>query len=310
MAVGATVTFFSIASIEIASAQSADVLARLEAKLDAIEKENAALRERIRRIETRSERGAAASEPPKRAVATVQPAVAVGHVAASAQAAAPAYVRPSSECGAYRFSGVYAGVHGGVVNYQATRTDMDGYLTAPAANTPSLSTTAWGGEIGGHLGYNWTNCNTLFGVEIDGSWAEATATRNLVTLPGIVAQVKSELDVYGTARARAGLVLDNMLLYATGGLAWAHTRTTWRTNFIGFGPNESLQSSDWIWGGAAGFGAEWAWTDRLSLRAETLYLAFADREYLLRSPTLGRVDFANSDSMWVTRAALNYRFGH
>jgi outer membrane immunogenic protein len=305
VAAGAAVMLFLPSITAPATAQSADALARLEAKLDALEKENSALRDRVRRIETRNHQ-VAAVEPPKRTAAAPLPAVA--DTAASAQAAAPGRGRAMSDCGAYRFNGAYAGVHGGAVNYSANRLDRDGYLTAPAPNTPSVSSDAWGGEVGGQFGYNWTTCSTLLGIELDGSWSQASRTAHLVNFPGITATVKSELDGFASARVRSGIVLDNTLLYATGGLALAHTRTTWTTNFIGLGPTESLTDSNWSFGGVAGVGAEWALSDRLSLRAEALYFMFADRDYTLNSPILGPVHFTNNDSMWVTRAALNYRF--
>ena len=60
----------------------------------------------------------------------------------------------------------------------------------------------------------------------------------------------------------------------------------------------------------AGFGAEWAWTDRVSIRSEVLYVDFVDRENrFLFAPPAGFANFTESDSMWISRIALNYKFG-
>jgi hypothetical protein len=56
----------------------------------------------------------------------------------------------------------------------------------------------------------------------------------------------------------------------------------------------------------AGFGTEWAWSDRVSLRAETLYIDFVDREHNV--PAL-LANFTHGDSMWLTRVGVNVKFG-
>ncbi len=58
----------------------------------------------------------------------------------------------------------------------------------------------------------------------------------------------------------------------------------------------------------AGFGAEWAWSDRVSIRSEVLYV---DREnrYLFAPPATF-ANFTESDSMWISRIASNVKFGY
>ena len=86
-------------------------------------------------------------------------------------------------------------------------------------------------------------------------------------------------------------MIDNLLLYVTGGIAAGHFKTTYTSQFLGIpgviaGFTNSAESREWRWGMVAGFGAEWAWTDRVSIRSEVLYVDFVDREnrYLFAPP--------------------------
>jgi outer membrane immunogenic protein len=229
--------------------------------------------------------------------------VAVAALGAGAAAGADLPVkapwRPT--CPAPWFAGAYAGVNGGAVLWTANRTDQDGVII----DTTTVGQKTVGGIVGGQVGYNWTRCNTLFGIEVDGDWSSAkVTTRFLPNTPGVDVNVTSRFDGLVTGRARAGVVLDDFLLYVTGGIAGGHFGTTW-TNFT---PPVLLQADigEWAWGWVAGFGTEWAWSDRMTLRAETLYIDFVDREHNV--PTL-LANFTHVDSMWLTRVGVNVKFG-
>jgi opacity protein-like surface antigen len=110
-------------------------------------------------------------------------------------------------------------------------------------------------------------------------------------------------------------VFDNVLLYVTGGLAAGHFKTTYTNQFLGIpgiiaGTTSQATSDERRLGLVAGFGAEWAWTDRISLRSEVLYVDFVDRErrFLFATPATF-ANFTSSDSMWISRIALNFKFG-
>jgi outer membrane immunogenic protein len=211
-------------------------------------------------------------------------------------------------CAASWFQGGYVGVSGGGVNYTANSTDRDEFLVDASTYTQKK----WGGVAGAQIGYNWTTCNTLWGVEVDGSWAYAKATHTYDNFTNNIDQLQNRLDGIVTARTRAGVVLDNLLIYVTGGFAAVHTRTTWSTNFGGGGnPFVELEEKQWRWGFVAGFGTEWAWTDRVSLKSEVLYIETVDRDYSRFVPAFGgfNVNFSQSDSMWVSRIGLNVKLG-
>ena len=243
-------------------------------------------------------------------------AAAVMVVAGSASAAdlsRPVYkAEPVKRCPADWFRGGYIGVNGGGVNWTANRTDQDEVLV----DTATYVQKKWGGVVGGQIGYNWTTCNTLWGIELDGDWAYAKANTQLIPNSALFnINIESRFDALLTARTRTGIVLDNLLLYVTGGIAAGHFKTTYTSQFLGIpgviaGFTNSVENREWRWGLVAGFGAEWAWSDRVSIRSEVLYVDFVDRENrFLFAPPATFANFTESDSMWISRIALNVKFG-
>ena len=103
-------------------------------------------------------------------------------------------------------------------------------------------------------------------------------------------------------------MLDSLLIYVTGGVAAVHGRTTWSTNFFNNGPLVELEEKQWRWGFVAGFGTEWAWTERVSIKSEVLYIETTDKDYT-KSVNGGFANFTQSDSMWVSRIGLNVKLG-
>jgi len=208
-------------------------------------------------------------------------------------------------CDAAQFDGGYIGISGGAVKHIANRTDQDEFLV----DASTLVTEKWGGIVGGTLGYNWARCHTLWGFEIDGSWASVNKTLTLLPNSIVPSSVENRMDSFWTARVRSGIAWDNMLLYLTGGFAAARFRTTWQDFNNGLAPFDTVEFKEWRWGWVAGFGTEWAWTPNLTFKSEVLYANFADREQSFAFPAFGPATFTHSDAVWVTRVGLNYRWG-
>ena len=215
-------------------------------------------------------------------------------------------------CAADRFRGSYIGINGGGVNWTANRTDQDEVLV----DTATYVQREWAGVIGGQIGYNWVGgCNTLWGIELDGDWSNASASTQLIpNAPLFNININSQFDGLVTARTRAGLVLDNVLLYVTGGVAAGHFNTTYTSQFLGIpgvvtGFTNQASVDEWRWGMVAGVGAEWAWSDRVSIRSEVLYVDFVDSEkrVLFAAPATF-ANFTQSDSMWISRLGVNLKF--
>src|SRR5262245_19826191 len=206
-------------------------------------------------------------------------------------------------CDAAKFQGFHIGISGGGAKHVANRNDLDGFLT----DNSGWVMEKWGWIGGGQFGYDWTTCHTVWGFEIDGSWG---SVRNTLINNGDADEfVRTRLDAFVTARIRTGLVMDNLMMYFTGGVAAARFRTTWEDLNAGGSPLDVVTFSEWRWGWVAGFGTEWAWAGRWSFKSEVLYANFTDRDHSFVFPSFGQATFKHSDAVWITRIALNYRFG-
>jgi opacity protein-like surface antigen len=228
-----------------------------------------------------------------------------GGSASAADRPVPTRSLPPPVCTTNWWQGWYLGVNGAAGGYTAYRTDQDAQLTLtnPVTYTQKQSGVFGGG---GQVGYNWTTCHGLFGIEIDGDYGSmAVSTSVLPNSPFSNASITSRLNALVTSRARAGIVADNTwLLYATGGVALVHTLTTY-LNVV----SEQFTFSDWRWGWVAGVGAELRVSDNISMQSEMLYVGIADHTYTFVSPTLGVGNFTHSDSLWLARVGINVKLG-
>jgi opacity protein-like surface antigen len=238
-------------------------------------------------------------------LATAAYVVVAGGCASAADRPVPTKSSQLPACTTNWWQGWHLGINGAAGGYIAYRTDQDAQLTLtnPVTYTQKQSGIFGGG---GQVGYNWTTCHSLFGIEIDGddgSMAVSTGVRPNSLSSN--ASITSRLNALVTARARAGIVADNTwLLYATGGVASVHTLTTY-LNVV----SEQFTFSDWRWGWTAGVGAELRVSDNISLRSEMLYVGIANHTYTFASPTLAVGNFTHSDSLWLARVGINVKLG-
>jgi outer membrane immunogenic protein len=132
-----------------------------------------------------------------------------------------------------------------------------------------------GAIVGGvHAGYDYQFLPTwVVGVEgdFDGTSAKATGTVSTLTLPGSFASSSESIDWLASLRARLGyLVTPTIMLYGTGGLAWADVNYSATAQITSSAvANSSFDSirSGWV----AGAGAEWLIMPHLTIRGEYLY---------------------------------------
>jgi opacity protein-like surface antigen len=237
----------------------------------------------------------------------------------TAQAADLPYKIPVPACA--QFSGFYLGGNVGWVHYNASVEDQDNFVAWPftigGTTTYSGSRNAFAG--GPQAGYNFQRHCMVAGFEADWSWTNAHANSlahpNVLNLPTSLGTVDSKLQSFGTLRTRAGIVVDQALLYVTGGLAWMEARHTVANVFPGV-PGEQFTLSGTRWGGVAGFGVEYALTSNFSIKSEALYLATADKTETVQANSLinrcttngATCQFKTNDSAWVARVGVNYRF--
>lgn len=201
------------------------------------------------------------------------------------------------------FNGLYIGGNVGVINHLSHRNDLDGFLTDNSGwSTNDINVTA-----GVQIGYDWQCCYQLFGIVADWNWTNAEKKirddQNDPDDPGDNNYVNSKFEWFTTIRARAGLAVCDTLIYLTGGAVVGSFDTTW------FDAPDKFHHCNTRWGWTGGFGAEFlAWCN-FSVSAEFLFLHFNDHTRSFTSTAGNTFAFSHSDSAWVGRILVNYRFG-
>jgi outer membrane immunogenic protein len=168
-------------------------------------------------------------------------------------AARPYTKAPAAAIAINNWTGFYLGAMGGYA--QENTSDAFGEIS--------------GGFAGGTLGYNWQTGNFVLGVETDAAWADVGAR---VGNPAI-ASVEARIRAMGTVRGRVGYAFDQVLVYGTGGYAWADNRITLSAL------NVSISDSQFHSGWTVGAGVEVMFAPKWSVKAEYLYRSFQGETY-------------------------------
>jgi outer membrane immunogenic protein len=147
----------------------------------------------------------------------------------------------------------------------------------------SLSPIRPSGIAGGvQAGYNWQTGQFVFGGEADIQLSGADDT---------FAPWKFSNPWFGTLRGRVGIAFDNVLFYATGGLAYGGLRGEL------LGLSESKTHLGWTIGAGVEMGLAPNWTAKI----EYLYLDLMDRGYAITG-------MDNGLQSNLVRLGVNYRF--
>ncbi|MGP0061186.1 MAG: outer membrane protein [Beijerinckiaceae bacterium] len=228
-----------------------------------------------------------------------------------AAVAPPVFVLPPP---VFAWTGFYVGVNAGLSGDKFTD---DYYLNGvydPAFNAGTQRARSIGFSGGGEIGFNYQLSNNfVVGIETDlqGSTIKGTYIDD-PTLAGVVGEVASQVDWWGTARARIGYAFGNILPYATGGFAYGRV-----TNSCDVTQTlvPTCQKGDYSWsslrtGWTAGAGLEYAITKNLSFKTEYLYTDLGswysqDPQDAIRNPGLYQ---DVKTSFHTVRAGLDWKF--
>jgi opacity protein-like surface antigen len=206
------------------------------------------------------------------------------------------------------WEGAYAG---GSIGYGQFRTYTSDYWCWYACDAPGNVDPAMNLSLG--AGYNWQlDKNFVVGVEADYSTGfDSSESIRWSSTNGV--DWKSKWDNVITIRGRAGLVVDNTLLFVTGGLA----RASVKYDAIEFdtGTPDRASFSGSSKGFVAGAGVEHALNKRLTVKADYLYIGL-DKETACwqQNDVCNNTGDANDDSVhwsssaYVFRVGANYRF--
>ena len=248
-------------------------------------------------------------------------------MAAPVVAKAPPIVAPTFD----PWTGIYIGgnIGSGLVNTNLSGTTNGTLAGVPFQETFSGSRSQHGPLGGGQIGINYEIVHrVVLGAEADIDWSNikgSVTPCSTKTATGVIdcASLADKIDEFGTVRARLGYAFDNLLVYGTGGFAWAHETATATETCNGtkcpktsnvFAINSASYSAT-PEGWAAGAGFEWRVLPNWLFRVEYLHLQFnhATSTYSLNGTVKG-VPFASTSNLSantgveVLRVGLSYLF--
>jgi outer membrane immunogenic protein len=191
-------------------------------------------------------------------------------LAADVIAEQPPAPAPIEQPAAADWSGAYLGAYGGY-GWNKHKTDA-GNLNAD------------GFQGGAYGGYNFQNGQFVYGGEADLGYSGGSETNN---------GIKAKQGVEGSVRARAGIALDPVLLYGTGGLAVTNSKLSTPTD------SDSNTRIGWT----AGAGAEAKITQNIVGRAEYRYSDYGRKDF-----SLDGADVSSKLTTNEVRVGLGYKF--
>ena len=224
-----------------------------------------------------------------------------------------------AKAGTTSWSGFYVGAHGGY-----TWGDWSASVAHPCPNcvpdpfsgSGDLNTNGWLAGI--QMGADKQFGSLVLGLAVDVSKGDLDGSRTFRMDYDTDWAVRTSIDWMGSARLRLGYATGPLLLYVTGGFAWARVETEMDTISI-TGPvtMSELSSKSWHFGHVLGGGAEWAIAQSWTLSIEYLHYDLGSANYdpkgLAYAGTPG--EFAHHELMSgnlvfdVARVGINYRFG-
>jgi outer membrane immunogenic protein len=219
----------------------------------------------------------------------------------------------------FTWTGLYAGIQ---VGYAWDR-DRVTVFSAPETEVGELPDVFFdrlsaspSGVIGGvHLGYNLQINQWVLGLE--GS-VDGTSVRSTLFSPLGIANVdpdqawfatfNTRSDIQGSIRLRGGIAFDRVLLYATGGAAFAGITTIYTSSVPFFlTESDSKTRSGWTVGG----GLAYAVTNNWSIRAEYRYSDFGhfiDYPFAVLVSPFGLVSVQHHLTQNQVQFGISYKF--
>jgi len=233
-------------------------------------------------------------------------ALATGAQAAD-MAPRPVYKAPAPAAIPFTWSGFYIGANIGAAWGRSSATDdpaasSELWIGSGTVGSVDANNT---GIIGGlQLGYNWQFASLVVGLEGDISFSSLDHTVPVTTAPAVGDTYRSRLSTLGTIRGRVGWAFDRLLVYGTGGVAFASLKDEYFDPAIPF----TVSPSSGITGWTAGGGIEYALADHWTVRGEYLHVGFPDRSAGVLPFVSTAYIFTFKDSLDIVRVGINYKF--
>lgn len=204
--------------------------------------------------------------------------------------------------------GVNAGIGAGHNSFQDTV--PDGNIDGSTATNRTAHTDMSGGVAGGQLG-----CDMEFGggwvLGIAGSlnWSDISGTdQDQFNAPWTLT---NRVDWYGAVTGRVGYAINTALLYARGGVAFAHNNFEIENSGVTLGTPADVRT-----GWTVGIGLEWAFAPNWSAFVEGNYYGFPAQTETFNNAAAVGGGFVNppftinvQPSFETLTLGVNYRFG-
>ncbi|WP_119391531.1 outer membrane protein [Taklimakanibacter lacteus] len=175
----------------------------------------------------------------------------------------------------YDWSGPYIG---GSIGYIQGNFDVD----ATPFGGPTWEDEPDGIYLGGLVGFNYQMDNLVLGLEADIGWTDANDKTDLVGFEPLASD--DDIDYLATLRARIGWAMDNILIFATGGVGLLGTDLQLNNE-----ANPTDTENDHF-GYVLGGGLEWGATENISVRADYLYGNFETKTSTNSFGSVGELD--------------------
>jgi outer membrane immunogenic protein len=186
----------------------------------------------------------------------------------------------------YNWTGPYVGLHAGY-GWGRENDNQSGLFPPSEAGPPPQEPQPtllradkfnMNGFVGGaHLGYNYQIEQFVIGAEADLDYADLKGSHNYAYSGVATGRLRMKSEWQGSLRLRAGYAIDNLLLYGTGGLAFANGKLS-DSGLLSGAPYASSSSNTHL-GWTIGLGAEYAFTQNWIGRAEVRYTDFQKKGY-------------------------------
>jgi outer membrane immunogenic protein len=230
------------------------------------------------------------------------------------RAAPPGVVYPAPAPN-FTFTGYYVGgtVGGALASLNYTETPSGAFGGAvPFIAGVGASSLAPRGVIGGiEAGYNWQVGHFVLGFEGDFSgWDLSASTGVTLRFPTPSSTTSISSNWLFTARPRIGFANGNQLLYLTGGLAVSNISFSQSILLSPAGPTLAGAASSTQVGWTAGGGIEYALSWNWLIKAEYLYVSFANQstsQVVAGAPAFTGTATGNLTAS-IARAGFDYRF--
>jgi outer membrane immunogenic protein len=273
------------------------------------------------------------SGPPPRAVTTtLQPASTLTgpDIIGDAQPAMPLPAPPPL---ASRWQGFYVGTNigGGWDEGTASSTCTNSLTNSPSGcvilneGGPNGSGILGGGQVGYLTHFDLgtgTGTPLMVGFESDAQGSGISGSQNIgspiplagfAPCPDCTFTARQSINWFGTARLRVGIPIDNLLIYATGGLIYGELQAAQRINLGTSGANYSANVTTNHMGPTVGAGAELLVSGPWSVKVETLYYDLGKIRTVAAPMNGAFVNFSNTKSFvyrgGIIRLGINLHLG-